>query len=125
MTKPQSCTATIFFTLTMPVSASTSTSAICAPPTPLLVRSGALLLSGFLPRTVSGIAPQLGTGFFPAKRWAGIALHAHCAVHAFQLVRLGVKRGRNFGKQRVTGIYGGTACRGTDSANGCRAPRTA
>src|SRR3989442_14792386 len=41
----------------MPVSLSTSTSAICTPPTPLLVKSGGLLRSGFLPRTVRGIAP--------------------------------------------------------------------
>src|SRR2546427_11535700 len=48
----------------MPVSASTSTSAICTPPTPLLVRSGGLSLSGFLPRTVSGIAPSFEQASF-------------------------------------------------------------
>src|SRR2546426_11529336 len=63
-TTPQSCTATIFLTFTMPVSASTSTSAICTPPTPLLVRSGGLSLSGFLPRTVSGIAPSFEQASF-------------------------------------------------------------
>src|SRR5215831_7458437 len=35
-TRPQSCTQTIRLTLTNPVSVSTSTSAICTPPTPLL-----------------------------------------------------------------------------------------
>ena len=64
MINPQSWTATIFLTFTMPVSVSTSTSAICTPPTPLLVRSGGLLLSGFLPRTVSGMAPSLEQASF-------------------------------------------------------------
>src|SRR5437867_23791 len=63
-TSPQSCTATIFLTFTIPVSGSTSTSAICTPPTPLLVRSGGLSLSGFLPRTVSGIAPSFEQASF-------------------------------------------------------------
>src|SRR5437867_13194184 len=48
----------------MPVSGSTSTSAICTPPTPLLVRSGGLSLSGFLPRTVTGIAPSFEQASF-------------------------------------------------------------
>src|SRR6266705_4163113 len=63
-TSPQSCTATIFLTFTIPVSGSTSTSAICTPPTPLLVRSGGLSLSGFLPRTVTCIAPSFEQACF-------------------------------------------------------------
>src|SRR3979490_558663 len=67
MTKPQSCTATIFLTLTMPVSVSTSTSAICTPPTPLLVRSGGLFLSGFLPRMVTGMTASLEQASFQLR----------------------------------------------------------
>src|SRR5215471_8639822 len=51
----------------MPVSLSTETSAICTPPTPLLVRSGGLDLSGFLPRTVIGIAPTFEHASFHDK----------------------------------------------------------
>src|SRR5580698_1416378 len=69
--KPQSCTATIFLTVTMPVSESTSTSAIVTPPTPLLVRSGGALRSGFLPRTVSGIAPSFEHASFQLSERLG------------------------------------------------------
>ena len=48
----------------MPVSVSTETSAICAPPTPLLVRSGGLVGSGFLPWAVMPVAPSLEHAFF-------------------------------------------------------------
>ena len=67
MTKPQSCTATIFSTFTIPVSVSTSTSAICTPPTPLLVRSGGFVRSGFVPRTVIGMAPSLAHASFQLR----------------------------------------------------------
>src|SRR5579871_521229 len=55
----------------MPVSVSTSTSAICTPPTPLFERSGGLLLSGFFPRTVSGIAPNFEQACFQLSERLG------------------------------------------------------
>src|SRR5579885_2380968 len=71
MTNPQSCTATIFLTLTMPVSISTSTSAMPTPPTPLLVKSGGLVLSGFLPYAVIDAAPILAQACFHVRERLG------------------------------------------------------
>ena len=68
MIRPQSWTATILLILTMPVSTSTETSAICTPPTPLLVSVPG---PGFLPLTVMGVAPSLRASLFPG--------HAACS----------------------------------------------
>ena len=87
-TRPQSCTATILFTRTMPVSVSTETSAICTPPTPLLVRSGGLSLSGFLPRTVSGTAPIFAQASFHDRLRLVSPFTRTIAVYRFQFFRL-------------------------------------
>src|SRR6185369_1296515 len=65
MINPQSCTATISLIVTMPVSTSTETSAICAPPTPWLINPAFWLSAATaLPRLVIGFGPSNAQAFF-------------------------------------------------------------
>ncbi len=68
-TNPQSCTATILLTRTMPVSVSTLTSAICTPPTPALVRSGLLRVGcrQLTPCVVMPAGPSLAQACFHVR----------------------------------------------------------
>ncbi len=125
MIRPQSCTATKLFILTMPVSMSTETSAICAPPTPPVV-SVPLPASGFLPRVVNGCDAELRAGLFPGHaRWSDLADLLNLTADGFQFVRRGVHRRSDLFKQRVERVHRRAACRRTDAADGRRTARSA
>ena len=96
--RPQSCTATILFTRTMPVSMSTETSAICTPPTPLLIRSPG---PGLAPRTVIGTPPILPGRFLPGQALARVALHPDAAAHRLERGRLDAQARRDLREELV------------------------
>ena len=125
MIRPQSCTATILLTLTMPVSVSTSTSAICTPPTPLLVRSGGLLLSGFLPRTVSGMAPSLAQASFQLSERLESPLTLTIPFTHSSWSGCAFRAGATLAKQRIAGVHRCTTRGGTYPADGGGAPGAA
>src|SRR5712671_3720379 len=124
MIRPQSCTATILFIFTIPVSVSTETSAITAPPTPLEIR-----LSVCPPPT--WLAAVTSIGWVPSRMHASFhdrlrrAFHANGSAHRFQLSGLCLQRGRDPGKERLTGMHGCAARRRTHATNRGAAAGTA
>ncbi len=98
ITRPQSCTATILLTLTMPVSVSTLTSAICTPPTPLFVRSGGWSRSGFLPCAAIGVGPIFAHASFHVSLRAGDAATRTTPSHASSSSGLAFSAGATFSK---------------------------
>ena len=70
--RPQSCTATSLSTCTMPVSVSTLTSAICAPPTPLEMRSS--FPRWRWPTPVMGDVPSFAQACFHEMALLGLPL---------------------------------------------------
>src|SRR5262249_43743762 len=99
MIRPQSCTATKLFILTTPVSTSTETSAICAPPTPPVV---SVPVPGCLPRVVIGCVPSFAQACFQVMLLVGLL---NLAADGLQLVRRGVHRRSDLFKQRVKRVH--------------------
>src|SRR5512143_1347405 len=97
MTSPQSCTATILLTVTIPVSVSTETSAIWTPPTPLLVRSGVMPLL-LTPRAVTGIAPSFAQACFQERLLPGFAATRTVPLTASSSSGLEFNAGATFAK---------------------------
>ena len=69
----------------MPVSVSTETSAICTPPTPLLVRSGGLLLVGILAANGQRHRAHASRKLLSRRGYGWIGFDADFAVLRFQV----------------------------------------
>src|SRR5580692_5931060 len=67
---------------------------------------------------------DLRTSQFPVERPARIALHPHLTIHAFEIVRLRVESGGDFGEERFARIHGGAPSGGAHSARSSRTTGT-